>query len=392
MNPSTPRAFSFFGKSLGQEQWGALDFSFLVLIVLLGLAYAATSTTVEFLSFQDMGSYRKMAEAPSAYFTVVSHHAQRVLPSLVVWSLNQAAGLSIDASFRLLSAAGYLVAHALLYMTLRQLRLTALMSLSTVLMAGTFQWPMGYLLRNVWQACDAWTYALSIAFFLLALKRNVLALCLLGLAGVFVRQNLPIIGLAVFLHLALDGRSFRPLWSAAPMLLAFVLNTIFAGGGAAQILKDHLTGGLVHLDGLALLVLEYRLPLLTLPFLPFFFTARGGRYLRDYWWIALFSLATIGQALLVAKVGGIENSQRLILPAIWILIPVASLVARDLFVTVRQQALYAATPLTLLASRFLFAGTDYHGLHAYRLLPALYLCLLIALALLRARTVKPTPP
>lgn len=366
--------------ALDQGPSARLDLWVLGLLLLLACLRIASSTQVEFLPFHDMGSYRKMALDPAAYFAVAPHHAQRVLPSLIVWLMQAVSGLPVDDGFRLLSGLGYTTAHLLLYMLLRHFSLSPILALPTVLMASLAQWPVGFSLRDIWQACDAWTYALSAAIFLLASRNHLRGLIFLTVASVLVRQNLAVLGIAAFAHLAISYRSIKPLLGLAVVILAFALNTFLAGGGAQQVLADHLVGGLVHIDNLPALAIDMSLPWLLLPFAPLLLVPRSLVHLARHWWVLIFSAATVVQALLVAKVGGIENTQRLLMPAIWILIPLAALTARDVFSSVRLQIAYAFLPFTLLISRWLLAETPYSAWHNFRLVPALYLVLLILVA------------
>lgn len=362
-----------------------LDYALLALLALVLVARALTATQVDFLPYQDMGSYRKMAEDLSAYLTAAPHHAQRILPPLAVWLLHQAAGLSIDGGFRLVSAAGYVLAHLLLFVFMRRSGLSPLLSLVTAFTAALSQWPVDYATRNIWQASDAWTYAIAIAIVLTASQGRVKTVIAWTLAGVFVRQNLPILGVLALVHLAVAGRDARPLAGIGLIVLAFLGNSLFAGGGAGDTLSQHLIGNLVHLRNIPELAADMRLPLLALPFAPLLLTPDGLALLRRHWWVLAFSLATVGQALLVAEVGGVDNTQRLVMPALWILFPLAGLAASTLLKAPPLQLLYALTPLTFLLSRLVLTGEALQAWHMHRLLPGAYLLLLVLIGLVWRR-------
>ncbi len=375
-NPCLPD--TLFDKS---EQGQPLDFWLLLGIASIAVVRAVIVEPISFLPSQDMGSYFSMAQNPATYFTgLPPHHAQRILPSLVVWLMNAVFGMPIDTAFRVLSGFGFVLAHMLLFITLRQLALSPALAFSTVLLAGTSQWPVDYALRNIWQAGDAWTYTLSIGMFLLCLRNRSIALSAVAIASVFVRQNLPILGVAALLHLAVRNRSLKPLLGVGAIIIAFGLNTLLAGGGAESVLGEHLFGRLVQIGRLGTAVFDVDLLWLFFPFLPLYLIPLALRHLITYWWVAAFSAATIGQALLVAEIAGIENVQRLIMPGIWILTPIAGLVAKRLFVSSVCQACFAATPLTLLASRLLLDGTNLQIIHILRVVPGVAIAGLVVAA------------
>ena len=361
----------------------------LLIFLAVGLR-AGTVTQIPFLTEQDMASYRIMALDPLAYFgDLPPHHAQRVLPSLAVWLLSSLSGLSTDAAFRLVSALGIASAHAALYTVLRRLGVASLPSLASVLMAGLSQWPVFYPLRNVWQACDAWGMAMSALMVLATLEGRWKQLVILAVVSVFIRQNLIVLGCAALLHLAISGRSFRPLPGLAVLLAAFGLNTAVAGGGAGHALYNHVAGSLVSVSSLLEVLFKTDVLWLSLPFLPLFLTRESARAFVTNWWLSLFALATLSQALLVAHLGGIENTQRLIMSAFWILAVIAAPAIRSLCENRLMTLLYAATPLTLLASRLLWNGTAFQSWHNYRLLPTLFLAALLLANLAFYR--KPRP-
>jgi hypothetical protein len=363
-----------------------LDLLAVLLIFLAVGLRAATVTQVPFLAEQDMASYRAMAVDPLAYFgNLPPHHAQRALPSLAVWLLSSLTGLSVDAAFLLVSTLGVATAHAALYALLRRLSVFALPALVTVLLAGLSQWPVLYPLRNVWQACDAWGMALSALMVLATVEGRWKRMTVLAVLSVFVRQNLLVLGGAALLHLALRNHSRLALWGLAPLLAAFGLNTLLAGGGAGQVLFNHVAGRLVSLSSLLDALFSADVPWLALPLLPLLLTRESVKAFTASWWLSLFVLATLGQALLVAHLSGIENTQRLVMPAFWILTVFAAPAIRSLCENRVMALLYASTPLTLPVSRLMWSGTAFQSWHNYRLLPALFLAALLLANLIRCR-------
>jgi hypothetical protein len=383
---------SFMSRGfLTSEGTRSIDQAAFSIIAILALIRTVTLDPVPFLADQDMASYREMAIHPGSYFAgLPPHHAQRVLPSLAVWLLGAMFDMSPDAGFRLVSGLGIAVAHMGLFQISRRLGVCALMSLATVLLAALSQWPVTYPLRNVWQACDAWTFALAALMVLMTLERRWLALSICVAAAVFVRQNLPILGVSALLHLALSSRSSKPLLGAAAAVALFALNTMLAGGGAGGALFKHLAGDLIRPQVMLQQFFDTSLDGLFLPLLPLLLLPVALNSLKEQWWVLVFSLATIGQALLVAELGGVENTQRLVMPAIWILAPCAGLAAQRLFQGAALQTLYALTPATLALSRLVWDGTPLQHWHNYRAMPAIFLALLIAYAW-AARLRKPAP-
>ncbi|CAA6604918.1 membrane hypothetical protein [Rhodospirillaceae bacterium LM-1] len=350
-------------------------------LALFAVARAVLSSHVPFLLEQDMFSYRSMALDPSSYFGQVSaHHAQRVLPSLVVWFLDRGLGIDVDLGFALLSAAGYLTAVVAFYWALRCMDLSPALALGTTLLAASSQWPVVYALRNIWQANDAWTFALAVLLIVEVERKRLPVLCLLGVLSVFVRQNLPILAAAGFLHLAIQQKSWRPLAALAVMGAVGIANIVLPDGGEKAI-EAHLFGDLIRVSG-TLEALHY-VPLLSFPFLPLFLLPRFWKLARRYWWVMAFSMATIIQAILVAEVGGPYNTQRLMMPALWVMFLLVGQTARATFPRPSQQLAYLALPALVAISRLLAPDSVWHE---HRILVGAGMAILTCFALLPSRS------
>ncbi|MBI4969607.1 MAG: hypothetical protein HZC25_15930 [Rhodospirillales bacterium] len=294
--------------------------------------------------------------------------------------MHQGLGISVDTGFRLLSGLGYLVANLSFFSVLRRWEASPLIALGISLLATTAAWPTVYHLRNIWQASDSWTYALIGLMALCTIRGSVGALFALALASVFVRQNLPILGGAALLHLAMMRRSLWPIAGIFLVATAFALNTIMAGGGASSVLVAHVAGDLVSLQGAVDALFDANLIFLFLPLLPLLVLPETLRAARRHWWLVVFAGATLLQSLLVAQAGGPYNTARIAMPGFWALFLLVGLGAQQRMVTVWHQMALVLIPSSLIISRILLVGTDYQVWHDRRLLPFVLLGLLVVVA------------
>jgi hypothetical protein len=292
------------------------DFLLAAVLVLVGVWIAVTMPRHEFVARFDMASYRAMAESPSRFFdpALPAHHAQRILPPLIVWAVTSVVPIPIYTGFQLLSAASYLAFLLLLFAWFRAAGLRPVLSSALAGLIALVSWPMTYPLYNVYQASDAMAFPVALGLIMATVRRRYGWFLACALAAVLTRQNLVILVFAAAAHLTLVSRQARYAATGVVVGVMFWLSTKFAGGGAQEVLARTIA---LKWETLYANLLEVRPWLLAMPFL--FVLARWsvlGQAVK-YWWISVFVLVTVVQPVVSDSAAGTANAHRLIAGGVW---------------------------------------------------------------------------
>lgn len=318
----------------GGSGWGTLSSipdCLLLAALVVGVSWLILSQPVHpFIQRFDMASYLAMARDPRTFFdtSIHSHHAQRVLPSLLVSGLTRTFPLSYYDAFRILSGASYATFVILLYFCFRHADVPAPVAFGVTGLISISSWPMTYSLYNVYQANDAMTYPLALGIIALVESRGrAVWVALLCLLAVFTRQNLLVLALGALVKLWIERKQFRFVLVAAAVLAAFALNTTFAGGGAATNLYANLHPSR---NAFSLGLHEARPWLLFFPFLLLLMRRETLQYAVKYWWVVPFVLVTVLQPVATyISANGVPNAYRLMSQGVWPVFLVAGFVSRD---------------------------------------------------------------
>lgn len=297
-----------------------------------------------------------MAENPEAFFTVTTHHAQRIFPSVLVWVLISLTPISITLAFCLLSWISFLATLQLAYWILRGLRVSPGIGFGSVIFL-TAHWPIRYALSIPFQACDAFVYPLTLLTAVALLKNKLNWFLFLGVIGVLTRQNLFVLCGTGCCYLLFSRKEYKAFLYGSVFIAVFFVSSYYAGGGAFSSLRHHTVSNF-SLDGILLGLLETQVIFLLSPFFFLLLFPQIYKILLEYWWLTLCAMITILQPLTNYLITDLDNTQRISYQGLWLFV-LASAIFLNFVVKSRRVVLfYMSLPfiarfLQIVVSRYL---------------------------------------
>ena len=176
--------------------------------LLVGLALWLAADSVVFQPFGDAVHYLAMARDPTTYGEVPGRHAQRALPSLVVWLESRLFGWDAVQGFQVLATVAFQAFLLLFYVALRGWDVSRSVAFGTAVFMAISAWPVPYSLGNIYQACDALAYPLGLLVIMAAVGNAPVVAAAAGIAGIAVRQQLFVLAFGALTYGYL--RSRRP--------------------------------------------------------------------------------------------------------------------------------------------------------------------------------------
>ena len=262
-----------------------------------------------------------MAQNPLHVFSVNHYHALRFLPSWIVFSITSLTSLSVPETFQILSWTLFTIFTFLLYFFLRAHKThsaNSLLPLSFTLLILMSAWPTTYSLKIPYQITDLFCYPYLLSVFWLRKKKNASALFILTLLGLFVRQNVLVVGLCALFDLYLENKKTLLLFSCVFFLALYTSVSSFFPGQSTLIyilqgLREPLLPKIIQ-------IWKDTSPL-TL-FFPFLFliplTFKDINHLAQKHWPFLFAFGVICTFPFFAySIVGKGNFERLVFPILW---------------------------------------------------------------------------
>ena len=267
----------------------------------------------------DNVSYLRLAADPFAFGDVAGIHAQRPLPCWIVYVLTRLSPLSPTAAFRTVSGLSYLAFLALVYISFRIHAGRAVTALTGTLFCAISGWPITYSLSNVYQACDAMAYPLSLSFILASVHRKHRTATVLGILGTLTRQQLFL--LAILGHLASwKATGNRRLFGSIAITgVVFTLLITATGQRGAVSLWGHTAGKILNVDDALKALWDTRAIVLISPFAGVLlaYPRMVLQYTLRHWWIAAFVVISTLQPMFAIHITGTSNAVRLAMLGLW---------------------------------------------------------------------------
>ena len=251
------------------------DLMCLTILALMGLWFSMDSNLdyISNLPHGDMEFYVNMAMHPPIIFdSIVSPYAQRLLPSLLVWGGTKFFGLSLSQGFLILSHSVFIIFLPLVYYALRSCRVSLEIAFGTSLFCGISFWPIINNLVNIYQACDALTYPLSLIMIMLTIRRKLLTLFIVSVLAVMIRQQLFVLAFLSFSFLYIEEKRLLSLIYLVLILIIFSILTLFIGVNGGSILARHTVLRLFDINDVIGGIIKTKLPIM---FSPFFLLTDG---------------------------------------------------------------------------------------------------------------------
>lgn len=291
----------------------------LVSLGLLAVWLTATATVLPPTIQMDNLSYLQMVDTPFDFSGVRGIHAQRPLPCWIVAAITRVTPLSPTAGFRLISGASYLAFLLLFYVTLRASGCRISTAWTGSVLCGISAWPMTYNLSNVYQACDAMAFPLSLLLMWAVIGGRHRSALAFGIIGLLTRQQLFLLAILGYTYAYSRSRNPIHLASIAITSCLFAILVLVAGEDGAGLLHEHTSDVLTRFQVAGRALMETRLPVLFSPFLLVLLVAYRSTWeaIRTNWWIAVFCLACLIQPLLAYEMTGPGNAVRLAMLGVW---------------------------------------------------------------------------
>lgn len=270
----------------------------------------------------DCESYIAMVKHPTYDPSIPGHHAMRVLPSLLVRFLS-GFGIAIDQSFKLLANTTFLILAGTLFYFLRRVNkqnnaLPAIVGLTMLLLVPHHI--MLYPLINSYQLNDILVYPLMLAILYFRLENKVLPIIAILIAGLFIRQNLFVLGFFTLLHFSIFQKQHRAYSIAAFFILVAGYYGLIHYYHAHAVMKMIMFPDKTHfLLTLYNNILASKVWTLVLPVIPFMIILWRElfRFYVKHLDLLLYSLAIVGQSILAYQAVG-SNFERVALQGAWL--------------------------------------------------------------------------
>ena len=333
-----------------QHKIAGWDFLCLAILTTVGLWFSMDSNLdyISNLPHGDREFYINMAmHPPSILDGIVSPYAQRPLPSLLVWGGIKISNLSLSQVFLIFNHSIFIIFLPLVYYALRSCHVPLEIALGTSLFCGISFWPVTNYLVDIYYACDALTYPLSLIMIMLTIKRKLLPLFIVSVLGVMTRQQLFILAFFSFSFLYFEEKTPQALISLVLILIIFSTLTLMIGENGVSILAKHSVLRIFNFGDTIKGIIRTKLPIMFSPFLLLLIClpVQTISYMKEYWWVTFFALITIMQPLFSYEITGFFDSQRLSMMGVWLFFILAGLLLRDNLKTRWAKWVYAGLPL-----------------------------------------------
>lgn len=267
----------------------------------------------------DCNSYISMVDRWLYDPDIVGHHAMRILPSIIVKGLT-AIGLTKTQSFYFLSGLSFVGFGLLLYYFFSIQRLAPALGMALTLLALSAHEALKIPLQLVYQTCDAWVYPMTLFMFICSIRGQVTPLFALSIIGIFIRQNLFVMGLFSLLYCIFKQQRLKGLIYLACLIFVYAClqNYYQANETFERLLMP--PKGYFDIGHLSWVVWDSQLLALVLPIMPFLIIHARLIFMwfLRYWHLGLYMCITAGQPFLAYHMTG-NNFPRLALQGLWVL-------------------------------------------------------------------------
>ena len=363
------------------------DILFIILLVCIGIWFIFDAVYIDPVMHPgfDLHSYIKLAENPLSFLdsSIPGVHAQRIFGTALVWMINFLFGVSIETGFRIISGTSYLMFILLFYSILRSWEVNSIVAYSTTALTAIASWPMTYSLANIYQVCDALSYPLTLLIIFLAIRGKDDALFPVSIIAVLTRQNMLILVLLAHLFLYLKNvKKIRNIIYISVLLILFMVTLLFAGDRQGfALLNGITTGSFFKFKHMLIAASDLRVWTLFSPFLLVYFNTRAIDYIKEYWWVYIYSLYTILQGFgLYESMGYWDNISRWMMQGIMPLFLFAGLLLNEIFNDKKILTIYGLLPFAYGINHLSFLKYTYPSLLGHRTVSVFVIFLLIVLS------------
>lgn len=254
---------------------------------------------------------------------IPGHHAMRIVPTMLVRGLH-ALGFEFSMAFQILSGGAYCLLGVLLYWILKREQLSSRVALAFTLLCLAPHHAMRIPLQLVYQSCDMLTYPLTLWILYCSFKRSAYAIFGWSVLGIFVRQNLFILGeLSLFYCFSKITKWHK---RASIAMLMLLLASVYiawqrycqAFGIMAELL--HPPAGYFTASHFWMIAKDSKIYELFVPIVPFLIVQRRRliQFFMQYWHVVLYAGIVVGQPWVGYHLTG-NNFQRLALQGVWVI-------------------------------------------------------------------------
>lgn len=295
-------------------------------ILVITLARALSNSARACLEHHDCNSYIQMVQSIDYNSEIASHHAMRILPPVLVKGL-QLFGLSMQSAFKILSDAAYVFFGLLSYYVLRQY-VKPIIAFSFTLFCLAGHSAMRIPLQNVYQTCDMLIYPLSLLIVFFSLRQQTKWVFVLAMIGIFVRQNMFVLGLLSLVFLYWQQRRPMQLVAIATLVASYVCLQSYYHANEAIANMAVIPADFFVFSNLWSIFFDSKIIEIILPMLPLIalYYKRAIPFLIKNWHISLYIAIVVGQPFVAYHMTG-NNFDRLALQGLWLvylIIPMAN--------------------------------------------------------------------
>jgi hypothetical protein len=266
----------------------------------------------------DCESYLHMVWYWGAHSEVLSHHAMRILPSMLVYA-GTVIGLTPTFGFWLLSMGAFVSFTVAIFKTIDAVKPGHILAIGFTLLLLSAHWAMTYGLSNVYQATDALTYPLGLLLFWQLRKQQGNALLVTGILSCAVRQSLFVMAFAALLQLATERPNLQACLRVVLLCIAYTALTRFYGASGtllAHIIPDW------SFFSISLILerwSESHLTWLLLPVIPMLLTYPRAfyRFFARYPALFVYGVIVVAQPFIAFEMTGQANFVRIAMQGIW---------------------------------------------------------------------------
>lgn len=324
------RAQTLGSQSFNLKNILSKDYVIYAAVFLITLLRCLSNAARPCLEYFDCNAYIQMSHSIAYNPELLSHHAMRILPPLVVQGL-QFLGLSTEGAFKLLSDSTYIVFGLLCFYVLRQY-VKPITALAFTLLCLAGHSAMRIPLQNVYQSCDMLVYPLSLLIVFFSLRHQTKWVFVLALVGILVRQNMFVLGVLSLAFLYWQQRQKTQLAAIVVLITAYAgLQAYYEATG--DIAKMALAPeGFFTVEHIFWVINDSRILEIILPMLPIIALYYKGAipFMLKNWHIPLYMAVVVGQPFIAYHLTG-NNFDRLALQGLWLVYLIAPIVNPEKF-------------------------------------------------------------
>ena len=324
----------------------------------------------------DCESYLQMVYHWGYSADILPHHAMRVLPSMIVYTVSQL-GINEHMGFWLLSITSFILFAVGTYTLLAEKDRVSLLPVSLTLLLLSAHWAMTYSLSHFYQATDALIYPFGLLMFYFLRQNNSSGILLIGLLGCLVRQNLFVFGFFGLMQIAYVSGKKSDVLKLIVLCLGYVGATKYYQASGALLAHLIPPADYISLSVLWSVWLESELTWLLLPAIPVLLRNPEGvfNFFKRYPAVLMYGLIVTAQPFIAFDMTGQANFVRIAMQGIWPLYLAGAYSLISVAPNRKEQCLWVLYSL-LLASTYS---------HSFRAMLVLFALLLLSVSAWRER-------